>query len=186
MTPLSTAARTIWTVGHSTRALQAFLDVLNQFGVRLLIDVRRFPASRRYPHFNEPALRASLQSAEIDYRHMPDLGGRRPARKDSLNVGWRNRGFRGYADYMQSDAFQTAVEHLLQYGQGQRTAVMCAEAVPWRCHRSLIADAVVIRGWQVSHILSEHRVDTHKLTSFAAHANGRLLYPADPAQPPLF
>lgn len=177
---------TIWTIGHSTRSLEAFLGLLRIVEIQLLVDVRRFPASRRYPHFTGTELRQSLMAAAISYEHMPDLGGRRPARKDSVNLGWRNRGFRGYADYMGSDEFESALEQLVQYGQEHRAAIMCAEAVPWRCHRTLIADALVARGWQVTHILSEHRVDPHHLTSFAAPSNGRLTYPTESSQPPLF
>jgi uncharacterized protein (DUF488 family) len=193
----------IFTIGHSTRSIEEFIDLLKKPGIRSLVDVRRFPASRRYPHFNGPSLAQSLKHAGILYRHMPALGGRRPARRDSPNIGWRNAGFRGYADYMQTDEFWEALEELIGRAETRPspisptrperaetrpypTVIMCAEAVPWRCHRNLISDALVTRGWRVLHILSANRIDTHTLTSFATVSHHRLLYPAATGQSSLF
>ncbi|HJR76684.1 MAG TPA: DUF488 domain-containing protein [Nitrospiraceae bacterium] len=178
--------RVIFTIGHSTRSIAEFLDLLKKHEIQLLVDVRRFPASRRYPHFNGPALAESLSAAGIRYRHMPALGGRRPSKPDSVNVGWRNAGFRGYADYMQTKEFPEALEELMRYAETERTAIMCAEAVPWRCHRNLISDALVVKGRQVSHITSASKVDHHRLTSFAQVSEQGLLYPADTGQSSLF
>lgn len=177
---------TIFTIGHSTRSVEEFIELLKKHEVQLLVDVRRFPASRRYPHFNQAALTHSLSVAGIQYRHMPGLGGRRPARRDSVNLGWRNTNFRGYADYMQSEEFWKTLEELMQMGRTSRTAVMCAEAVPWRCHRNLISDALLTRGWQVCHILSASKADHHELTSFARVSGSRLLYPSGSGQVALF
>jgi uncharacterized protein (DUF488 family) len=177
---------TIFTVGHSTRSIEEFLALLQTHGIQLLVDVRRFPASRRYPHFNGAALARSLKTVGIEYHHMPALGGRRPSKPDSINLGWRNVGFRGYADYMQTHEFRRALEELMDLGKSRPTAVMCAEAVPWRCHRNLISDALVAKEWQVSHILSASKVDRHTLTSFAKLSGERILYPAATGQPTLF
>ena len=185
-TTQATDRPSIFTIGHSTRSIEEFIDLLQAHGIQLLVDVRRFPASRRYPHFNGPDLALSLQTAGIGYRHMPALGGRRPSRANSINLGWRNAGFRGYADYMQTEQFWDALEELMRYGEAKRTAIMCAEAVPWRCHRNLISDALVSKGWQVSHILSASKVDHHTVTSFAKVSGERLLYPAETGQPTLF
>ena len=180
--------RPFFTIGHSTRSIEEFLDLLKKPGIQLLVDVRRFPASRRYPHFNGASLAQSLKDAGIQYHHMPALGGRRPARRDSPNIGWRNAGFRGYADYMQTDEFWEALEELMGGANLLGPVViMCAEAVPWRCHRNLISDALVTRGWRVLHILSASRTDTHTLTSFATVLGHKLLYPAATGgQPSLF
>jgi uncharacterized protein (DUF488 family) len=178
--------RIIFTIGHSTRSIEEFIDLLKKHDIQLLVDVRRFPASRRYPHFSGPALAESLSIAGIRYRHMPALGGRRPSKPDSVNVGWRNAGFRGYADYMQTKEFPEALEKLMRYAETERTAIMCAEAVPWRCHRNLISDALVVKGWQVSHITSASKVDHHRLTSFAEVSEQGLLYPADTGRSSLF
>jgi uncharacterized protein (DUF488 family) len=177
---------TLFTIGHSTRSIEEFIGLLTAHGIRQLVDVRRFPASRRYPHFNGADLAQSLKAAGIEYHHMRALGGRRPSKRDSINLGWRNAGFRGYADYMQTDEFWGAVEELMRYGETKKTAIMCAEAVPWRCHRNLISDALVTKGRQVSHILSASKVDHHALTSFAKVSAERLLYPAEAGQPSLF
>ncbi len=171
-------ASQLWTIGHSTRPIEAFIGLLRAHGVRTLVDVRRFPASRRHPQFNAEPLAKSLREAGVHYRHMPELGGRRKSRPDSVNLGWRSDGFRGYADYMQTDAFWSALEGLMAVSRKQRTAVMCAEAVPWRCHRSLIADALVSRGWTVRHILSAAEASPHRLTPFAKIHEGKVIYPA--------
>jgi uncharacterized protein (DUF488 family) len=149
-----------------------------------LVDVRAFPASRRYPHFNGAELQKSLAGAGIDYSHAPDLGGRRRARKDSHNTEWRNDSFRGYADYMETPRFGAALDDLLHTAHSERTVIMCAEAVPWRCHRSLISDAATARGVSVWHIL-DAGIQEHRLTSFARIDAGRVRYDAS-AQNDLF
>jgi uncharacterized protein (DUF488 family) len=217
-TQISSPTPSIFTIGHSTRSIEEFIDLLKKPGIRSLVDVRRFPASRRYPHFNGPALAQSLKDAAIQYHHMPALGGRRPARRDSPNIGWRNAGFRGYADYMQTDEFWEALEELIgraetrpstisptrpgraetrpstisptRPGRAETrpypTVIMCAEAVPWRCHRNLISDALVTKGWRVLHIMSANRTDAHTLTSFATLSGDKLLYPSATGQSSLF
>jgi uncharacterized protein (DUF488 family) len=168
---------TLFTIGHSTRTIEQFLALLRREAVVHLADVRTIPASRRYPHFNREPLAASLASAAVEYSHHPTLGGRRTPREDSRNTGWRNSGFRGYADHMQTEEFTLALEHLLATAGRMRVAIMCAEAVPWRCHRSLIADAAVVRGVDVRHIL-DSSTSPHRLTSFAQVHDGGLLYPS--------
>ena len=176
----------IWTVGHSTRPIGEFTDVLRAHEICLLVDVRTIPRSRHNPQFNTDMLAESLKEAGLASLHMSKLGGLRKARKDSINSGWRNASFRGYADYMQTDEFQRALEELMVYGTDTRVAIMCAEAVPWRCHRSLIADALVTRGWGVRHILSHVKADEHRLTPFAVIDGTTIVYPqaADPLDPP--
>lgn len=169
----------LWTIGHSTRPIEEFIGLLLRHGIQLLVDVRTIPFSRRNPQFHQEALAHSLREAGLQYRHMPALGGRRKSRPDSVNVGWLNEGFRGYADYMQTQKFWYALEELVDIGQQSPSAIMCAEAVPWRCHRSLIADALVIRGWMVHHIISESSLKTHTLTPFAKADAGCLSYPAE-------
>ena len=168
---------TIWTIGHSTRPIGKFTNCLRTHEIRLLVDVRTIPRSQHNPQFNTDTLAESLKEAGLSYLHIPALGGLRKARKDSINDGWRNASFRGYADYMQADEFQRALEELMAYGTGTRTTVMCAEAVPWRCHRSLIADALVSRGWDIRHIMSPEKATPHILTSFAHFEKGALTYP---------
>lgn len=177
---------TLCTIGHSTRTIEEFLSLLTAHRILRLVDVRRYPRSRRYPHFHSDALANRLTDAGLTYRHMPDLGGRRTARSDSPNTGWRNASFRGYADYMQTEEFQQAIEALTSEASEARTVIMCAEAVPWRCHRSLIADRLLINGWEVIHIMGPAQVQSHRLTSFAIPRDGRLLYPAptDQEEPP--
>ena len=177
---------TIWTVGHSTRQIGEFIDVLRAHEIRLLVDVRTIPRSRHNPQFNEDRLAESLKKAGLGSLHMPALGGLRKARKDSINDGWRNASFRGYADYMQTDEFWHALEELMMHGRQNPTAIMCAEAVPWHCHRSLIADALVAHGWEARHILSQVKIDEHRLTPFAVINGNRLIYPqpTDPLDPP--
>lgn len=177
---------TIWTVGHSTRPIGEFTNFLRTHEIRLLVDVRTIPRSRHNPQFNTDTLAESLKEAGLASLHMPALGGLRKARKDSINNGWRNASFRGYADYMQMEEFQRALEELMAYGTGTRTAIMCAEAVPWRCHRSLIADALVPKGWTVWHIMSAEKATPHVLTSFAQFEKGTLTYPKPTDPPSLF
>ena len=166
------------TIGHSTHTLEAFVELLRAHGVEQLVDIRTLPGSRHNPQFNREALSQSLHNRRIGYRHMPALGGLRRARPDSVNIGWRNASFRGFADYMQTAPFEEALEALLALVAEKRTAIMCAEAVPWRCHRSLIADACLVRGVSVEHIMSETSRKPHTLSSWA-HVEGKCLtYPA--------
>lgn len=167
----------LFTIGHSTRSFGELLELLQREGVRHLIDVRAFPASRRYPHFSKQSLESSLPAVSIRYTHFPELGGRRKGRADSRNVKWRNAGFRAYADYMETPEFEAALERLLGVAAEGPSAIMCAEAVPWRCHRTLIADAVEARGVQVFHIL-DASTSRHTLTSFAAVQDSRVRYDA--------
>ena len=168
---------TLFTIGHSTRKIDDFIAMLKAHGIEVLVDVRTVPRSRMNPQFNCESLPQSLAEAGIAYEHCRDLGGLRKPRPDSMNAGWRNDSFRGYADYMQTPAFEAALAALLRSAEEKRTCVMCAEAVPWRCHRSMIADAVVGLGHEAVHIMSDLKADPHKLTSFALVENGRLTYP---------
>jgi uncharacterized protein (DUF488 family) len=170
----------LYTIGHSTRTLEDFVGLLKREGVSHLVDVRAFPTSARYPHFNQSNLAESLAAEGIRYTHFPALGGRRKVRRDSHNTLWRNAGFRGYADYMETREFSDALEDLLALASREPTAIMCAEAVPWRCHRSLISDAAVGKGFSVLHILDAGSQE-HKLTSFGrVDANGRVHYDVAP------
>jgi uncharacterized protein (DUF488 family) len=165
----------IFTIGHSTRALEDFLSLLKREGVTHLADVRAFPFSRRYPHFNGEQLAPALEQAGIGYSHWPGLGGRRKTRADSPNTAWRTASFRGYADYMDTPAFREQLNELKSVAAAGPTAIMCAEAVPWRCHRSLISDALTAQGVEVMHIL-DAGASPHKLTSFARVENGTVRY----------
>jgi len=168
----------MFTVGHSTRTLADLLALLRAHGVAQLADVRTVPKSRRHPHFGGDALARSLPAQGIAYRHFPGLGGLRKPRRDSTNVGWRNDSFRGYADYMQTDEFERSLEDLIAWSRTAPTAIMCAEAVWWRCHRQLIADALVARGLDVRHIASATSAPAHEITDFArVDAAGRVTYP---------
>jgi uncharacterized protein (DUF488 family) len=158
---------TISTIGHSTHLIEEFIRILQAHGIRQLVDVRTIPGSRRNPQFNREALAASLKAAGIGYRHMPGLGGLRRARPDSINTGWRNASFRGFADYMQTREFPDALEALITLAAETPAAIMCAEAVPWRCHRSLISDALLARGITVLEIMSATHAQPHALTPFA-------------------
>ncbi len=165
------------TIGHSTRRIEEFLALLTAHSIELLADVRTIPKSRYNPQFNSDALADSLQGAGIAYRHMPELGGLRRPRKDSANTGWRNLSFRGYADYMETAEFRKGLHKLIYEAAQRRTAIMCAEAVPWRCHRSLIADALLARGLEVFEISSVTRVQPHKMTEFAIVEGSSVHYP---------
>ena len=167
----------ILTIGHSTRPMEEFIELLRQHGVERLVDIRTIPRSRHNPQFNGDALARSLRGEQIEYAHLKELGGLRHPRPDSANLGWRNASFRGYADYMQTEEFDEAVRRLLQVCGEKQCAVMCAEAVPWRCHRSLLADALVARGIPVEHILSASRRDARHLAPFAKIENGKVTYP---------
>jgi uncharacterized protein (DUF488 family) len=166
----------IWTVGHSTRPPEEFLALLQSHGIQSVADVRRFPASRKFPHFNAPALQASLAAAGIGYQPLPQLGGRRTPRADSPNDAWRNRSFRGYADYMEGDAFRDGVQKLCAAAAHRRTAIMCAEAPWWRCHRALISDYLKAEGAEVLHITGPAAVAPHPYTTAARLEGGRLTY----------
>jgi len=186
----------IWTIGHSTRTIDEFISLLKENKINLLADVRTWPGSKRYPHFNKDALAKSLSEQGIRYEHFPELGGKRKSKPDSRNTAWRNASFRGYADYMETEQFQNGIERLLNIaGQGAATwavaekrydgseavtpcaiAIMCAEAVWWRCHRSLIADCLKARGVEVLHVLGATKVDPHPYTPAARIVNGELSY----------
>jgi uncharacterized protein (DUF488 family) len=179
-------AMLIHTVGHSTRTLLDLVALLRGHGIERVVDVRRFPASRRHPHFAGEALAAALRAEGIDYRHEPDLGGRRTPRRDSPHTAWRIEGFRGYADHMETPAFGQALARLLELAGEAATAILCAEALPWRCHRQLIADALVARGVDVRHILGPGPAERHALSAAVqVLANGRLLYAGEPTLFPL-
>lgn len=167
----------IWTIGHSTRTVEEFITLLRAYEISLVVDVRTIPYSRHNPQFNKDLLLNSLREADINYVHKPGLGGLRHTRKDSINRGWRNASFRGYADYMQTSEFEQNIEELIQMAKQERLALMCAEAVPWRCHRSLIADALVVRGIQVEDIISATSHRTHVLTHFAKVQGFTITYP---------
>jgi uncharacterized protein (DUF488 family) len=169
----------IFTVGHSTRAIEEFIELLQEQDVQRLVDVRTIPKSRHNPQFNREELPKSLRKTRIGYTHLPELGGLRHARRDSVNTGWRNLSFRGFADYMQTPEFERGLEKLIALGAAETVAIMCAEAVPWRCHRSLIADALVVHGFPVEHILSPARRQRQKRTPFLRVRRGRLTYPEE-------
>jgi len=176
---------TLRTVGHSTHPIEEFLAILQAHGIRQLVDVRTIPRSRRNPQFNRESLPGSLQTVGIAYRHMPGLGGLRHASRDSINTGWRNASFRGFADYMQTPEFRRALDELISLAAQAPTAIMCAEAVPWRCHRSLIADALVARGIEVLEILTAAKSQPHKLTPFARLDGTDVTYPESGTSLPL-
>ncbi len=167
----------IFTIGHSNRSIDEFIGLLQVHGIETLIDVRTMPRSRHNPQFNLDALPQSLQPVRIQHVHMANLGGLRHAKKDSINLGWRNASFRGYADYMSSAEFEIGLAELMQTARNKTTAIMCAEAVPWRCHRSLIADALIKKGWLVRDIMSRTKAVRHTLTPFLKIRNGQLGYP---------
>jgi uncharacterized protein (DUF488 family) len=172
--------QTLWTVGHSTRSIDELLELLAAGKIKLLADVRRYPGSRRHPQFNQQALAASLADAGIEYRHFVDLGGRRSERlSDSPNAAWRVESFNAYADYMQSAEFVAALEELMTTARLMPTAIMCSEALPQKCHRRLISDALVARGWQVRHLLTSKRIEDHQLTPFAKVEGTDITYPAE-------
>lgn len=170
--------QSIFTIGHSTRSADEFIGLLAAHEVNCLADVRTVPRSRRNPQFNRDTLPGTLREAGIDYVHMRGLGGFRRPRPDSVNAAWRNESFRGYADYMQTPEFAEHLEALLARAATERIAIMCAEAVPWRCHRSLIADALLVRGIEVFEIIDAKHVQPHELTKFAKVEGTRVTYPA--------
>jgi uncharacterized protein (DUF488 family) len=167
----------IWTIGHSTRTIDIFISLLEENGIQLVADVRSLPGSKRYPQFNREMLAKSLKEHGIRYEHFPELGGRRKAKKDSHNTAWRNASFRGYADHMETEEFRAGIERLLDLANKVgATAIVCAEAVWWRCHRALISDYLKTRGVEVVHILDTKKTEPHPYTSAARLVNGELEY----------
>ncbi len=173
----------VLTIGHSTHALEHFIRMLKTHEVTLVVDIRTVPRSRHNPQFNKETLPDELRAAGIKYIHMPGLGGLRHPRPDSPNTGWKNNSFRGFADYMQTEEFEDNLNTLINIAVQGRIALMCAEAVPWRCHRLLIADALVVRGIQVEHIMSLSRTQPHKLTPFASVKDLHITYPPGNSEP---
>ncbi len=170
------APQPIWTIGHSTRSIEEFLSLLTGSRIEMVADVRSFPGSRRYPQYGKEALAATLAAHRIGYRWLPALGGRRKTTPDSPNKAWRNASFRGYADHMSTQEFELGLGELLELSNGSRTAIMCSEAVWWRCHRSMIADALRVRGIEVAHILDANHCVPHPMTSAAQITGGVLSY----------
>jgi uncharacterized protein (DUF488 family) len=181
----SVAICTLYTIGHSTHSIEEFLALLKGHGVEQIADVRSIPKSRHCPQFNSEVLGGSLRAGGIGYALIKALGGRRHSRKNSINTGWRNASFRGYADYMATPAFGAGLDELSAIAGKCPTAIMCAEAVPWRCHRSLIADAMMLRGWEVLEIVGAQPAKPHKLTPFLQVVDGRLTYPPEQPELPL-
>ncbi|HZQ46532.1 MAG TPA: DUF488 domain-containing protein [Verrucomicrobiae bacterium] len=178
-TPKEEPSPLVMTIGHSTRMLVEFIRLLQAHAVSCVVDVRTVPRSRHNPQFNQASLPRTLKKAGLEYVHMPGLGGLRHAKRDSPNKGWRNASFRGYADYMRTPEFGQGLEELIRLANRERIALMCAEAVPWRCHRSLIADALLVRGIRVEHIMSPTRRQVHTLTPFAKVRGATITYPAE-------
>jgi uncharacterized protein (DUF488 family) len=173
------ATGTIYTIGHSTHSLEEFVHLLRGHGVARVADVRSIPRSRHVPQFNRDVFEASLHEQGLGYTFVTALGGRRHGRKDSVNTGWRNAAFRGYADYMATPQFAGGLAELMRLAADEPTAMMCAEAVPWRCHRSLIADALMVKGWEVRDIISAGPAALHRPTPFLRVVDGELRYPAE-------
>jgi len=168
---------TIYTIGHSTRTIKQFLELLKAHHIQEIVDVRTVPKSRHNPQFGQDQLPPALEQAGIGYTHLKKLGGLRHPDKDSPNLGWQNLSFRGFADYMATDEFEQGLQELKEYAEKRTVAIMCAEAVSWRCHRSLIADALTTQGWQVLHIQSKKTAKPHELTPFLQMTDGKLTYP---------
>ena len=168
--------KTIWTIAHSTRSFEDLLEMLHSFQIEMLVDIRSYPGSRRYPHFNKEALEISLPQNNIQYTHLKMLGGRRKVNPNSKNTTWRNIAFRGYADYMETDDFKKGIEELETIAIKKRTVYMCSEAVWWRCHRSMVSDYLKARGWKVMHIMNTGKAEEHPYTAPARIVNGELSY----------
>ncbi len=166
----------VWTIGHSTRTLEHFIAMLQSFNIETLVDIRSFPGSKRYPQFNKENLEQSIPANNIQYVHLKSLGGRRPVQKDSKNTSWRHPAFRGYADYMETDAFETGIRELESIAMQHPTAYMCSEAVWWSCHRSMVSDYLKLKGWTVYHIMETGKATEHTYTSPAKIINGELSY----------
>lgn len=177
--PKAKLSQSVLTIGHSTRTLEEFIHLLQAHGATCVVDVRKVPRSGHNPQFNKASLPRTLKKAGIKYVHLPGLGGLRRAKRDSPNVGWRNASFRGYADYMQTPEFAQNLEELILLANQERIVLMCAEAVPWRCHRSLIADALLVRGIRTEDIMSPTRRQVHELTAFAKVRGTTITYPAE-------
>ncbi len=178
-TPEEQVSPVVLTVGHSTRTLDEFIGLVQAHGATRVVDVRTVPRSRHNPQFNKASLPRPLKKAGLGYIHIPGLGGLRHTKRDSVNLGWRNASFRGYADYMQTSEFEQSLEELIRLAKKERITIMCAEAVPWRCHRSLIADALLVRGIRAEDITSPTRRQVHKLTPFAKVRGTTITYPAE-------
>ncbi len=177
--PVPEHSRRVFTIGHSTREIHEFTGLLKAHGVTRVVDVRTVPRSRHNPQFNKTSLPRNLKRTGMGYTHLAGLGGLRHAKADSQNLGWRNASFRGYADYMRTPEFEQSLEKLMRLAKKGQVALMCAEAVPWRCHRSLVADALLVRGFQVEHIMTGTRRQLHKLTPFARVQGTTVTYPAE-------
>jgi uncharacterized protein (DUF488 family) len=171
--------QTIFTIGHSTRTLEELIELLRAHGIQRVIDIRTIPRSRRNPQYNRETLGPSLRAGRIGYVHLGKLGGLRRAKPNSKNIGWHNASFRGFADYMQTAEFEAALKRAINLSKVKPSALMCAEAVPWRCHRSLVADALTARKFAVEHIMSATRASRHKLTGFARLRGKEVTYPSD-------
>ena len=169
-------SKTVWTIGHSTRTLDEFVEMLHSFKIELVADIRSYPVSRKFPQFNKEALEISLPENNIQYIHLRDLGGRRKVNPDSKNTAWRHIAFRGYADYMETAAFKEGIKELEKIAMKQRTAYMCSEAVWWRCHRSMVSDYLKVHGWKVMHIMTIGKEEEHPYTSPAKIVHGALSY----------
>jgi len=167
----------IYTIGHSTHPIDEFISMLKSFQIRKLIDVRTIPKSGFNPQYNQETLTKSLAKEKVEYIHMAGLGGLRHAQKDSINKGWRNASFRGYADYMQTESFENSLQELIKQARKMTAAIMCAEAVPWRCHRSLISDALLLRGLDVRDIMGVQKESVHKMNPMAKTEKGKIYYP---------
>ncbi len=171
-------AKTIFTIGHSTRTIQEFLDLLQAFGIQRVVDVRTIPRSEFNPQFNGNSLKKSLKKAGIEYFHLKELGGLRHSKKGSINTGWKNLSFRGYADYMATDDFKKGLKNLEKIAKSGKSVIMCAEAVPWRCHRSLVADALIKHKWKVKNIMQSKKIAiSHELTALLKMRKGEIIYP---------
>jgi uncharacterized protein (DUF488 family) len=173
---MTSIEKNIWTIGHSTRSIEEFITLLTSFGISRLVDIRTFPGSRRYPHFNKEALEKSLRNENIGYSHMAELGGRRKPQPDSVNTAWRHASFRGYADHMQTASFENAIHILEELASTSKLAYMCSEAVWWKCHRALVSDYLKTRGWEVAHIMDLEKSTAHPYTSPARPVQGKLFY----------
>lgn len=170
---------TIYSIGHSTRTIEEFLDLLDSFGIKVLADIRSMPGSRKYPQFNQEELKKSLEANGIEYLYIKELGGRRKLEKDSKNTGWRNKSFQAYADHMETEEFESGISTLKKSALQKPAAMMCSEAVWWRCHRSMVSDYLKAKGWKVLHIMSLNKATEHPYTSPAKILEGKVYYPEE-------
>lgn len=168
--------KTIYTIGHSTHSIEEFLSMLQSFDIKILADIRRLPGSRKFPQFDHESLKIALEKIDLQYTHLADLGGRRKVKKDSKNTRWNNDSFRGYADYMETEAFENAILNLEHLASAQATAYMCSEAVWWRCHRSMVSDYLKAKDWTVLHIMAKGKIQEHQYTSPARIVNDHVYY----------